>query len=138
MLTQPTESLEIIHPSHPKTEELAVTCFDFPENELSTFWIGTEEGNIYQANRYDRAGLKAGLGQEMYTGHSGFITGMHFHPLNSLVDFSELVVSSSIDWTVQLWRAKVCLFLQFMPLTLFIADQQEFERRRDAVTDLHV
>jgi dynein intermediate chain len=37
-------------------EEVSVTVFDFPGSESSAFFVGTVEGNIYQANRYDRAG----------------------------------------------------------------------------------
>jgi dynein intermediate chain, cytosolic len=86
---------------------VAITTLDFPANETTTFWVGTEEGNIYQANRYDRAGAKAGLNQyDVYKGHYGPIMGLHFHPLAGPVDFSDLFLSCSVDWTVKLWRAK--------------------------------
>ncbi|KAI0077731.1 WD40 repeat-like protein [Panus rudis PR-1116 ss-1] len=107
MLAQPQETLELIHAGHNKTGEVAITCLDFPDNETTTFWVGTEEGNIYQANRYDRAGAKAGLNQyDVYKGHSGPVMGLHFHPLVGPVDFSDLFLSCSVDWTVKLWRAK--------------------------------
>ncbi|KIJ62044.1 hypothetical protein HYDPIDRAFT_30860 [Hydnomerulius pinastri MD-312] len=107
MLAQPQETLELVHAGHNKTGEVAITTLDFPDNETTTFWVGTEEGNIYQANRYDRAGSKAGLNQyDIYKGHSGPIMGLHFHPLVGPVDFSELFLSASVDWTVKLWRAK--------------------------------
>ena len=62
---------------------------------------------MYQANRYDRAGAKAGLNQyDVYKGHSGPVMGVHFHPLVGPVDFSDLFLSCSVDWTVKLWRAK--------------------------------
>lgn len=86
---------------------MAITTLDFPDNETTTFWVGTEEGNVYQANRYDRAGAKAGLNQyDVYKGHSGPVMGLHFHPLVGPVDFSDLFLTSSVDWTVKLWRAK--------------------------------
>ncbi|KAF7317958.1 WD-REPEATS-REGION domain-containing protein [Mycena kentingensis (nom. inval.)] len=79
----------------------------FPNNETTTFWVGTEEGNVYQANRYDRAGAKAGLNQyDTYKGHAGPVMGLHFHPLAGPVDFSDLFLTCSVDWTVKLWRAK--------------------------------
>ena len=56
MMTQPQESLELVHTDHPKTEEVSVTTFGFQKNESTAFWVGTEEGNIYQANRYAHAG----------------------------------------------------------------------------------
>lgn len=107
MLAQPQETLELIHAGHNKTGEVAVTTLDFPDNETTTFWVGTEEGNVYQANRYDRAGAKAGLNQyDVYKGHAGPVMGLHFHPLIGSVDFSDLFLTSSVDWTVKLWRAK--------------------------------
>ncbi|KDQ61593.1 hypothetical protein JAAARDRAFT_171900 [Jaapia argillacea MUCL 33604] len=107
MLAQPQETLELVHAGHSKTGEVAITTLHFPDNETTTFWVGTEEGNVYQANRYDRAGAKAGLNQyDIYRGHSGPVMGVHFHPLVGPVDFSDLFLSCSVDWTVKLWRAK--------------------------------
>nr|GAT42947.1 predicted protein [Mycena chlorophos] len=107
MLAQPQETLELIHAGHNKTGEVAITALDFPNNETTTFWVGTEEGNVYQANRYDRAGAKAGLNQyDMYKGHAGPVMGLHFHPLAGPVDLSDLFLTCSVDWTVKLWRAK--------------------------------
>ncbi|KAF8159787.1 WD40-repeat-containing domain protein [Crassisporium funariophilum] len=107
MLAQPQETQELVHNGHNKTSEVAITTLDFPDNETTTFWVGTEEGNVYQANRYDRAGAKAGLNQfDVYKGHHGPVTGLHFHPLVGPVDFSDLFLTSSVDWTVKLWRSK--------------------------------
>ncbi|CAG8594467.1 13016_t:CDS:10 [Dentiscutata erythropus] len=106
-LLQPTETLELVHSGHNKTDEVSVTSFGFPENETSTFWVGTEEGNVYQANRFGHAGGKAGINQyDSYKGHWGPVTGLHFHPLVGPVDFSDLFLTSSVDWTVKLWKAK--------------------------------
>ncbi|KII85823.1 hypothetical protein PLICRDRAFT_115348 [Plicaturopsis crispa FD-325 SS-3] len=107
MLAQPQETLELVHAGHNKTGEVAITTLDFPDNETTTFWVGTEEGNVYQANRYDRAGAKAGLNQyDIYKAHSGPVMGLHFHPLVGPVDFSDLFLTSSVDWTVKLWRSR--------------------------------
>lgn len=106
MLARPQETLALTHPAHNKTDEVSVTALGFPENEAATFWAGTEEGNVYAANRYDRAGAKAGLVQsEVYRGHSGPVTGLHFHPVAGPVDFSDLFLTCGVDWTVKLWRA---------------------------------
>ncbi|KAJ4482179.1 WD40-repeat-containing domain protein [Lentinula aciculospora] len=107
MLAQPQETQELIHAGHNKTGEVAITAMDFPDNETTAFWVGTEEGNVYQANRYDRAGAKAGLNQyDVYKAHAGPVMGLHFHPTSGSVDFSDLFLTSSVDWTVKLWRAK--------------------------------
>lgn len=101
------ETLELVHAGHNKTNEVAITTFDFPDNETASFWVGTEEGNVYQANRYDRAGFKAGLNQfDIYKAHNGPVTGLHFHPLVGPIDFSDIFLTSSVDWTVKLWKAK--------------------------------
>lgn len=101
------ETLELVHGGHNKTAEVAITCLDFPASETTTFWVGTEEGYVYQANRYDRAGAKAGLNQhEVYRGHAGPVAGLHFHPIVGPVDFSDLFLTCSVDWTVKLWRAR--------------------------------
>ncbi|CAG8509792.1 3071_t:CDS:10 [Funneliformis caledonium] len=107
MLVQPQETLELVHSEHSKTDEVSVTALGFPDNETAAFWVGTEEGVCYQANRYGRAGGKAGINQyDVYKGHWGPITGLHFHPIAGPVDFSDLYLTSSVDWTCKLWRAK--------------------------------
>lgn len=101
------ETLDLRHPAHTKTDEVSITALDFPDNETTTFWVGTEEGNVYQANRYDRAGAKAGLNQhDLYRAHAGPVTALDFHPLVGPVDFSDLFLTSSVDWTIKLWRSK--------------------------------
>ncbi|CAG8760953.1 8347_t:CDS:10, partial [Cetraspora pellucida] len=106
-LIEPQEHLELVHSGHHKTDEVSVTALGFPDNETAAFWVGTEEGVVYQANRYGGARGKAGINQyDTYRGHWGPITGLHFHPLFGPVDFSDLFLTSSVDWTVKLWRAK--------------------------------
>lgn len=103
------EALLLSAPTHSKTDEISITCFDFANNDAATFWIGTEEGSVYQANRYDRASNKAGLvsaPEHVYRGHAGPVTGLHFHPGTGNIDFSDLFLTSSVDWTVKLWRTK--------------------------------
>ena len=97
---------------HNKTDEVAITCFDLPQTETMSFWVGTEEGSIWHSHRHDRAGVKAGIDQnEIYTGHSAPINSLNFHPMfrstnaNSN-DFTDLFLTSSIDWTVKLWSIK--------------------------------
>ncbi|GAA5987501.1 hypothetical protein JCM10908_001980 [Rhodotorula pacifica] len=106
MLARPQETLELLHPAHNKTDEVSITSLGFPLGETSTFWCGTEEGNVYAAHRYDRAGAKAGLiPNEVYRGHSGPVTGLDFHPAEGSVDLSDLFLTCGVDWTVKLWRA---------------------------------
>ncbi|KAJ2964819.1 hypothetical protein NQZ79_g365 [Umbelopsis isabellina] len=135
MLAQPQDFIELVHPSHSKTDEVSVTCSGFPDNETTSFWVGTEEGNVYQANRYDRAGSKAGINQyDTYKGHAGAITGLNFHPLSGPVDFSDLYLTSSVDWTVKLWRAKSISKTSTHPTT--ILPLYSFEQADDHVYDV--
>ncbi|CAJ0913167.1 15505_t:CDS:2, partial [Entrophospora sp. SA101] len=74
--TDGLETLELVHTDHSKTNEVSITSLGFPDNETAAFFVGTEEGNLYQANRYGRAGGKAGINPyDTYKGHWGPITG---------------------------------------------------------------
>ncbi|KAJ3120892.1 hypothetical protein HK098_004183, partial [Nowakowskiella sp. JEL0407] len=85
-----------------ETMEISTTCLIFPKNESTVFWIGTEEGSIYQGSRHVGPGSKAGIHQnDIYKGHSGMITNIDFHPR-----IPDLFLSCSVDWSVKLWRAK--------------------------------
>ncbi|GJJ11242.1 hypothetical protein Clacol_005474 [Clathrus columnatus] len=134
MLAQPQETLELVYSGHNKTNEVATTTLAFPDNETTTFYVGTEEGSVYQANRYDRAGAKAGLQQnDIYRGHSGPIMGIDFHPLHGSVDFSDYFLTCSVDWTVKLWRrstAKPSNTIQY------IAPLYSFDEADDYVYDV--
>ncbi|KAI8329292.1 WD40-repeat-containing domain protein [Chlamydoabsidia padenii] len=135
MLAQPQDYLELQHAAHNKTDEVSVTTVGFPDNETTTFWVGTEEGNVYQASRYDSAGSKSGINQyDTYRGHYGAITGLQFHPLSGPVDFSDLFLTSSVDWTVKLWRAKSASKASTQPTS--IAPLYSFEHSDDYVYDV--
>ncbi|KAI8923149.1 WD40-repeat-containing domain protein [Entophlyctis helioformis] len=107
MIAQPQDVLELTHASNPRTDEVAVSCMAFHHNETSTFWVGTEEGNVYQANRFDSASSKAGIDpQAVYAGHNGMVTGIDFHSGAGSLDFQDLFLTSSVDWTVKLWKTQ--------------------------------
>ena len=147
MLAKPIESLPLLHQSHSaKTEEVSTTVIQFPPNETVSFWVGTEEGTVYQANRYDRAGSKAGLfHNDTYSGHFGAITGMHFHPppsasstssAASSIDFSDLLVTSSTDWTVKLWKRTSINLNKVSTQPQTIVPLMSFETASDYVLDV--
>lgn len=76
-----------------------------------SFYVGTEEGAIYHAHRHDRAGVKAGVDHnEIYAGHSAPVNSLNFHPLyrttTNVNDFTDLFLTTSIDWTIKLWSTK--------------------------------
>lgn len=107
MLAQPQEYLELTNPHPSKTDEVSPTCVGFPPSDPTSFLIGTEEGTVYPCHRYDRAGARAGLDQDLrYKGHTAPVMGLNFHSARGPVDLSDLVLTSSLDWTVKLWKVR--------------------------------
>lgn len=107
MFTTPQEYLELTTPPPAKTEDLAPTAVTFPQSDPTFFLVGTEEGSIYPCHRYDRAGAKAGTDQRLsYKGHAAPVMSTNFHPSRGPVDLGDLMLSSSLDWSVKLWRIR--------------------------------
>ncbi|KAJ5902375.1 hypothetical protein N7495_002903 [Penicillium taxi] len=107
MLSQPQEYLELTTPPPSKTDDLAPTTMSFPQSDPTFFVVGTEEGGIYPCHRYDRAGAKAGTDHRLaYRGHSAPIMSTAFHPARGPVDLGDLMLSSSLDWSVKLWHVR--------------------------------
>ncbi|KAH6569500.1 hypothetical protein BASA62_004871 [Batrachochytrium salamandrivorans] len=135
MLAHPQDLIELTHPSNSRTEDVAISCLAFPRNDFTTCWIGTEEGNVYQSNRYERAGSKAGIDpQFVYSGHNGMITGLDFHPSDSGGEFHDLFLTSSVDWTVKLWKAQT--FKGGMQSPGSISCLHSFDEAQDYVFDV--
>lgn len=62
---------------------------------------------MFPCHRYDRAGAKAGVDQRVaYRGHAAPVMSMDFHPTRGPVDLSDLLLTSSLDWSVKLWRIR--------------------------------
>ncbi|KAK3942150.1 cytoplasmic dynein 1 intermediate chain 2 [Diplogelasinospora grovesii] len=107
MLAQPQESLTLLAPQAAKTDDLSPTCMAFPQADPTFFLVGSEEGTIYPCHRYDRAGAKAGVDTRVsYKGHAAPVMSVDFHPARGPVDLGDLVLSSSLDWSVKLWKVR--------------------------------
>ncbi|KAI5808166.1 WD40-repeat-containing domain protein [Peziza echinospora] len=107
MLAQPQELLELTAPPPSRSDDLAPTCIAFPHSDPTYFLVGTEEGTVYPCHRYDRAGAKAGVEPRVsYRGHHAPVMSLDFHPVRGPVDLGDLVLSSSLDWSVKLWKAR--------------------------------
>jgi len=107
MLAQPQESLTLVPPSPAKYEDLSPTCMAFPTADPTFFLVGSEEGTIFPCHRYDRAGAKAGMDQRVsYKGHAAPVMSVHYHPSHGYIDLGDLVLSSSLDWSVKLWKVR--------------------------------
>ncbi|EER39001.1 cytoplasmic dynein intermediate chain [Histoplasma capsulatum H143] len=88
-------------------EDLAPTTMTFPQSDPTFFLVGTEEGAIYPCHRYDRAGAKAGTDHRLsYRGHAAPVMSTIFHPARGAIDLGDLMLSSSLDWSVKLWRVR--------------------------------
>lgn len=107
MLAQPQETLNLVAPPPNKSEYISPLCLSFPQTDPTFFLVGTEEGTIFPCHRYDRAGAKAGVDPRItYKGHAGPVMSVDFHPARGPVDLGDLVLSSSLDWSVKLWKVR--------------------------------
>ncbi len=104
-LSQPQEVLELYNKqtrAAASAAPVAVTCHGLAEGELNELLVGSEEGVVYQIYRH---GARAGV-YEHFDGHTGPVTGLHFHPPRDGTDLSDVFLSSSVDWSVKLWSRK--------------------------------
>ncbi|KAH7162959.1 WD40-repeat-containing domain protein [Dactylonectria estremocensis] len=109
VFAQPQELLELKNPSQAKVavEDVSPTCLAFPHSDPFSFLVGSEEGTIFPCHRYDRAEGKAGVDKKIsYKGHTAPVMSVDFHPSKGHVDFGDLVISSSLDWSVKLWKVR--------------------------------
>lgn len=111
MLAQPSENLMLTHPNPgSKFDDVAPTSMTFPHADPTYFLVGTEEGAIYPCHRYDRAGAKAGIDvRHAYKGHAAPVMSVEFHPptnAKATSNLGDLVLSSSLDWSVKLWKVR--------------------------------
>jgi len=97
-----------------KEEECTTTSFDFSGRDTSSVVLGSNEGTLYKAKLYDRAGIY----EDIARAHDAPITNVHFNPFNKItnssVNISDLFLTSSYDWTCKLWSSKMS-----RPLLLF-------------------
>lgn len=109
VFAQPQELLELKNPSQAKVavEDVSPTCLSFPQTDPTFFLVGSEEGTIFPCHRYDRAGAKAGVDKKIsYKGHMAPVMSVDFHPARGPVDLGDLAISSSLDWSVKLWKIR--------------------------------
>ncbi|KAM3513058.1 hypothetical protein MY11210_003260 [Beauveria gryllotalpidicola] len=109
VFAQPQELLELKNPAQAKVavEDVSPTCLSFPQTDPTFFLVGSEEGTIFPCHRYDRAGAKAGVDRKIcYKGHTAPVMSVDFHPSRGPVDLGDLVLSSSLDWSVKLWKVR--------------------------------
>lgn len=107
LLAVPQEMFELALLPPSKVEEVTPTAVSHTALDTSSFVIGTESGDVYSVNRQDRAGAKAGIDPKViYRGHAAMVTGVDHHRTRGQFDLGDLVLTSSLDWTIRLWRIK--------------------------------
>jgi dynein intermediate chain len=89
-------------------DQVTVSSLDFPTNETITFWIGTEAGDVHQAELYTHDDVRVGLDprRAVYRAHSAAVTRVEFHPGSEGMGFGDLFLTSSMDRTVKLWKRR--------------------------------
>ena len=94
---------------------------DFAEGESDKFFVGAEDFNIYQCGLHSDSRNHVELG---LTGHHAPVTALNAHPGLSQSEkhgeMSDLLLSSSMDWTVKLWHPKE----RTTPLLTFESSQE--------------
>lgn len=87
--------------------DVTVTCCSYKDE--NAFYVGTEDGVIYQGQRHgDQKGLL-----KSFAHHKATISSIRVHPTQSLQNaltthqLSDLVLTSSLDWSVSLWNPRV-------------------------------
>lgn len=75
----------------------------FRSSDVNNFIVGSEEGPIYTATRH---GSKSGI-NDYFEGHLGPVTSISCHNTPGSIDFSNLFLTASFDWTVKLFDLKV-------------------------------
>ena len=110
MLARPQETIPLTNPMHPRSARMHVTSIDAASHDPSRFFVATDEGNVFDAQRVDRAGLQAGLDTaRVYVGHSAPVTRLETHPTHMLderlpASIADLFLTASMDATTALWQ----------------------------------
>jgi dynein intermediate chain len=89
-------------------EPFAATCLDVPAGDINGCLVGGEDGAVVRAITKALREQQLGI-IDTYEGHEGFITAVSCHPsdIGGSIDFGDLVLSASVDWTVKLWSPKL-------------------------------
>jgi dynein intermediate chain, cytosolic len=107
ILVKPQDRLFLESPFGTRLEEVAPTALAVSPRDPTLFLVGTEKGNILQCNKFAQAGHKAGIDpRAYYSGHLSPITSMDFHTSRGLLDLSNYMLTSGLDWSIKLWKVR--------------------------------
>jgi len=105
-------------------ENVSPSCIGFAYNEVSNFIVGSEDGYLYKGNTHSKNHgpntIKQNtikhetqmeqIGSGMH--HKALVSSLSWHPNNIAntgygADPTQLLLSSSFDWTIKLWNPKL-------------------------------
>eukprot|EP01129_Flabellula_baltica_P006461 TRINITY_DN2420_c0_g1_i3.p1 TRINITY_DN2420_c0_g1~~TRINITY_DN2420_c0_g1_i3.p1 ORF type:complete len:507 (-),score=115.09 TRINITY_DN2420_c0_g1_i3:518-2038(-) len=97
-IDQPYSVLELTSKVKGSPIPVYVTSMTFPEGEENVFYLGAENGSVLQGCLH---GDKSGITRR-FAGHFGPVTSCDIYPFPD-ASFGSLLLTSSVDWTVNLW-----------------------------------
>ena len=104
-LNEPVDVMELTYKSQTKevTRDVTTTCMQFQPGEVNNFWVGSDNGSIYAGERQgaNPPGIVA-----KYDGHTAPVTALDFRGHSLGHEFSDLYISTSMDWSLRLWSTK--------------------------------
>ena len=109
-LVTPTETLTLKMEGPSRTADqaavdtaVAVTALAFGHGETNSFYVGAETGTLYDVEMH---GSQPGV-QQSYDAHFALVSSMQFHPQTDVRgSASDILLTSSFDWTLKLWNLK--------------------------------
>ncbi|KAL3320689.1 Cytoplasmic dynein 1 intermediate chain 2 [Cichlidogyrus casuarinus] len=128
--TQPVEASRVLEcATSSGVHEISPTCMSFFANDVNNFALGADNNCAYTEQRHSRVervigsvdllvlnmlvfisrsgGVRHDANRQLaYEGHSSPISSIHCHPSPGEVNFSNLFLTTSLDWTTRLWSVK--------------------------------
>ena len=82
-------------------KEVQATSLGFRDGEANKFCFGSENGWLFSGTR-----SSGGSNPDGFQAHASPITALHCHPASpsGADDYSDLVLTASMDWTCKLWQ----------------------------------
>ena len=133
MLALPTNTLDLQYPDD-KRRPISVQSSSFPRGNTNNFLIGCTDGGVFQGQRHgEKNGINRIFGSNSSRqqsdnvlssmmnrsyasstssnlkdslGHSGPVYGLSAHEAAGAIDFSDLFLTASADYSIKLWSNK--------------------------------